>query len=267
MLTEPRLDRGEAGECPKAPWVMLTFSDDEAFPSQDAMPAGLRFHLSRCPTCRAIADRLSAASSALEHVKSNEPLAGLTERAVSRAEASLRSEARLTGRVAVNEAGFLDIETEWGDEPDSMKEAMFSGLRGVAALAACIGLTLGLVASWRLVGRSLTPPVEPGSPLTVQASPYVSKDSNVGSRHRNPPLLPVSESAVGPFNVEADSIYADPIIQTPEDQVAASSEREMTARVAPHKIKGHESEPTLPERILDSPASAVSTGRPTKDRQ
>jgi len=67
--------------CPKRLWVQLTISDDEVIGADQELPAGLRVHLKRCPSCRELADRMLATSAGLRELGGQEPADSLHERA------------------------------------------------------------------------------------------------------------------------------------------------------------------------------------------
>ena len=101
MNDESELQRQDKTSCPKRVWVMMTLSDDEALPEDGTLPHGLRFHLSRCESCRAVADRLLAVSGTLRSLSSMDPDDDLAERADSQALGALREGAELTGRISI----------------------------------------------------------------------------------------------------------------------------------------------------------------------
>lgn len=101
---EPKaLEGQEESACPKRLWVMLTLSDDEALDEAGTLPQGLRFHLSRCPSCRALADRLQSVTDAVRAVSDSHPTADLQARADAQARQALADGARFTGRVTIPE--------------------------------------------------------------------------------------------------------------------------------------------------------------------
>ncbi len=101
MNDETELQEQGGASCPKRIWVMMTLSDDEALPEDGTLPQGLRFHLSRCESCRAVADRLLAVSGTLGSLSSMDPGDDLAERADTQALGALREGAKLTGRVSI----------------------------------------------------------------------------------------------------------------------------------------------------------------------
>ncbi|MGD2111087.1 MAG: hypothetical protein PVI86_17050 [Phycisphaerae bacterium] len=131
-------DAGEQGACPKRLWVMLTLSDDEAVEQDGSLPQGLKFHLSRCPSCRAVADRLNAVTESLGEIAEQEPTPDLQQRADARATTALAEGATPTGRVTI------------ADEPERLRALAGTGRRFlwvryaayVAAAAAVFGIGL-----------------------------------------------------------------------------------------------------------------------------
>lgn len=71
--------------CPKRAWTLSVLSDESPLDEQGALPQGLEFHLSRCPSCRALADRVLAVTAALaDWSQSPEPHADFVARANDR---------------------------------------------------------------------------------------------------------------------------------------------------------------------------------------
>ena len=85
--------------CPKRLWVMLTLSDDELVVEEESLPKGLRFHLSRCSSCRALADRLMAVSTGLRDLAQLEPAEEVAIAANGQLRQALQEGATLTGDV------------------------------------------------------------------------------------------------------------------------------------------------------------------------
>lgn len=109
-MTDPeRIEVG--GEvCPKRLWVMTVLSDDELLGGDAALPQGLQFHLSRCDSCRRLADSLLQVSDCLYGLAQLEPGDELAVRARSRACEALAAGAELTGHVEIPD----DPESELG---------------------------------------------------------------------------------------------------------------------------------------------------------
>lgn len=64
-------DGADAGTvCPKRAWTLSVLSDDPA--PGPALPRGLGFHLKRCPSCQAVAERLAAVRTQLAALSAGE---------------------------------------------------------------------------------------------------------------------------------------------------------------------------------------------------
>jgi hypothetical protein len=100
-MTDVDLHDQDDATCPKRNWVMSMLSDDEALGQDGALPRGLQFHLSRCDSCRALADRLTSVSGALRSLSEIEPPVELTALATAQATQALSDGARFTGRVSI----------------------------------------------------------------------------------------------------------------------------------------------------------------------
>ncbi len=109
MKVNPLTDRNQDSECPKRMWVMTALSDDESLGPGAALPAGLQFHLARCPMCRSLADRLMTVNRSLGELAALLPSAELEADAGERVEMALRQGARLSGRVDLSD---LRLEEE-----------------------------------------------------------------------------------------------------------------------------------------------------------
>jgi len=94
----------EAEVCPKRVWVLSVLSDDEALDDPRELPRGLSFHLSRCDSCRAIADRLLCVTESLSALGSLAAPDELADRANRQAQAALRAGGQPTGRVHLAES-------------------------------------------------------------------------------------------------------------------------------------------------------------------
>ncbi|UCF33809.1 MAG: hypothetical protein JSV78_00575 [Phycisphaerales bacterium] len=96
-ITTPETD------CPKRGWVIQQLADDVAMDGFDDLPQGLQFHLNRCESCRAFADRLLSLSGELHSLGRLEVPEGLEERAQAQAVEALEQGGELTGRVTIEE--------------------------------------------------------------------------------------------------------------------------------------------------------------------
>lgn len=125
--------------CSKRVWVMTVLSDDEALADHGRLPHGLRFHLSRCPSCRALADGLRSVTDGLGLLADLEPSEALTSDADQQAHNALEAGARLTGRVDVVEPVSPVVSGAWRTGwPNAARYAA----------AAVIGLSLGAAGLW-----------------------------------------------------------------------------------------------------------------------
>ncbi|MEK6677199.1 MAG: hypothetical protein AABZ47_16295 [Planctomycetota bacterium] len=70
--------------CHKAAWVMSILSDDEATQQVATLPQGLQFHLGRCASCRALADRIIQTSRDVAELSREETPAHLLQSANAR---------------------------------------------------------------------------------------------------------------------------------------------------------------------------------------
>jgi len=102
-MTDYESPRMQERACPKRLWVLSVLSDDEAMDTAGELPQGLRFHLSQCAPCRALADSMLAVTSALGARAEQHVPYDLSARADEQLARALRAGARLTGRVSVPE--------------------------------------------------------------------------------------------------------------------------------------------------------------------
>ncbi len=96
------------GTCPKQSWVMSTLADDEQSTVEGEFSHAMRFHLARCESCRALAERLLNTVDVLGELGKADPPAELVERAERHAMAAIEAGAELTGRVDVRDVEELD---------------------------------------------------------------------------------------------------------------------------------------------------------------
>lgn len=137
MNPNPLHDDSAAGTaCPKRLWVMMELADDESRTAENAPATGLRFHLSRCPSCRALAERMEAVRTELAAMAAAEPDDDLQIRAESRVLAGL-------GGLADSATAFTDDEPA----PHIVKRRPGRWLRRSVAAAAALGL---IACGWML---------------------------------------------------------------------------------------------------------------------
>lgn len=130
--------------CPKRLWVMTTLSDDEIVDPGGSLPQGLEFHLSRCPSCRALADELRSVAASLGSAGEQEPPESLLRRAQRQTVVALQDGARMSGRVEVG-----DEDAELLDHPIP---AWWRRWSVPLAAAAMVGIAIGLVSIMRAPG-------------------------------------------------------------------------------------------------------------------
>jgi len=139
MNPSETMKAAEARSCPKRIWVLATLSDDEALQPDGSLPPGLKFHLSRCPSCRLDADRLLAVSGSLQGLSIEQPPTALRDRANEQLAIALAHGAVLTGRVTVPYEG-PDVHVE-SDAPPVRIGAL--NLLGRFAAAAAVVFAVG----------------------------------------------------------------------------------------------------------------------------
>ncbi len=263
MIAPQDTDDVHGTVCPKQPWVMLTFSDDEALVPGAALPPGLRFHLSRCASCRAVAEKLSGVTTALDGAASESPPDDLVGQAAAQARSVLRDGARLSGRVHIE------------DEPpvvERLKEGPF-GLpsRSVSAwiaMAACIGLVFVLAAGWRFgfgSGRH-----EQRSGIFDVEHPVSSGRWNLvnSGRDRDVDGAPVDADQSRTANNDSVDDSADSSVEYVLLRDEAQSAQHARKAVNPPPVwnprNGFMAPP--PTHLLDKTEPTVSTVNSTKDR-
>ena len=132
--------------CPKRLWVMLTLSDDELVVDEESLPKGLRFHLSRCSSCRALADRLMAVSTGLRDLAQLEPAEEVAIAANGQLRQALQEGATLTGRVEI--ADELDLLRKGTDRGNQRVHRSGPGWYGGAVAAAAVVVAITFWGVW-----------------------------------------------------------------------------------------------------------------------
>ena len=209
-MKEPRLYQDDTTGCPKRVWVMTVLSDDEALSDADELPRGLQFHLSRCESCRVLADRILAVSAMLRGLSQLEPDAGLGSGADAQALAALREGARLTGRVSIPE----EPEQEPAGFGPPGADSRGAGARllrhryGALAAAAAIVLVVGLFAAGRAHWR--TPPSGGASDhlLAHDVAPSSGSHPTATTVARNDTMKPAGSDSDGRAEVGAVATVA-----------------------------------------------------------
>jgi len=135
MTDVPDSKVAESLPCPKRLWVLAFLADDEALTADEPLPAGLQFHLHRCPSCREEAEKLKTVSANLRALGSHEPEIGLRAKANLQAKTALADGARPSGLVDV--AALEDFL------PLRRRRWLLPRIGGWAA-AAVLGLAVGL---------------------------------------------------------------------------------------------------------------------------
>jgi len=219
---EPKaLDGQGENACPKRPWVMLTLSDDEAVEAGGTLPQGLQFHLSRCPSCRALADRLRSVTDTIGKMSDLEPGEDVQKRANAQAQQSLAEGARMTGRVMVP------------DEPEHLRpvsrtlQLAWWVRWGSYAAAATIVFGFGLYGLTMLAGRD-------GRQIAADGIPPQNgqHDAPRGPAVRDPYLA--SEGTADPGR-RADDASVEGVSGDSEPRLASSTGREPRGRVCRHR--------------------------------
>lgn len=256
MSDELVSSRSELPACSKQLWVMLTFSDDEAYAPGRDLPVGLRAHLSRCPTCRATAERLSAVADGLAALGADDGDAGLGRRAVSHVRTVLQHGARPTGRVPLHVVQYHAPM----DEP--RRPQIRAERTRFVAVAACMALLLISGGVWQAMRRADPHPWSTfdAAPYAVHASrtggttalPLTAPEPEITANHESSPIDEVDDADA--FCTGAPGIFASPYGQHPVRTLQRS---------APASAYGA----SRSGRLLDNPASAVSTTNSTKDRR
>lgn len=141
MSGAERLNLDPVG-CAKRVWVLSVLSDDEALDDPRDLPRGLSFHLSRCDSCRALADRLLGVTESLGVLGSFDAPEELVDSANRRARSALHAGGRPTGRVRLEDS--IDLAPP-GAEARGV--VWLDGLRYAAAAAVVLAAaTFGLSA-------------------------------------------------------------------------------------------------------------------------
>lgn len=255
MLAPNKTNPPDEVVCLKRPWVMLTLSDDEALAPGAELPRGLRLHLSRCASCRSIAEKLMAVTDGLAGVAATAEPDDLFDRASARARTALRGGADLTGRVDIEEES-VDV---WSVGPEVRYAQRRTVLRWVA-VAACIGLVAASAVVWRVgPGSSRASHGVASSEWELPASPVgrdrtTTRDFVGPVRQANPTLELIGDHDAA----DVPNVY----VLAPEPPDPA--ERRRTAMRASSSSNRSVKPPA--DRLLDNPRTALSTVNTTKDR-
>ena len=149
--------------CPKRLWVLTSLSDDELLGDDQELPQGLQFHLSRCASCRDLANRLIAVAGGLRGLSAMEPDEALADRAQAQALTALRGGAKLTGRVSIP------------DEPEL--EPPYGGTMPLWRYGR-LAVAAGIILAFTIVGLSHFS--RPYQPAVVKSTPEADTGSSEG---------------------------------------------------------------------------------------
>lgn len=139
-MRETRIGFDQETDCPKRLWVLSALSDDEVTDSPGTAPPGLQFHLSRCPSCRALADRLLSVGRSLSEMSLLEPPM----------ETAMQATLRATSALLAGAKPMIALEMEEPEPVPRMRGAgMLRRYRWAAALATAVGLTAWFAISQR----------------------------------------------------------------------------------------------------------------------
>ncbi len=232
----------DRAHCPKRVWVMATLSDDELCGEGQSVPRGLRFHLSRCESCRLLAERILRVTDSLRDLGGGVLPDGLAGLADVQAGEALRTGARLTGRVNVPD----DMELELG-----VAGVPAWGRYGQYAAAAIILLAVGLV--WAFTrqpvyedsGVARPAGITSRSPQPVPRQGVEADGEGVAARVRAAPELVSAD--VGPD-------AADRAEEDVEEYVAASPRPRFERTVPPAaNLGGHHHHSYVEAAVCEDP--------------
>lgn len=198
------LQQPDEQSCPKKLWVLLTLSDDELMREDGVLPPGLQFHLSRCESCRALAEHLVSASGMLRTLSDLEPPADLAEAANSQALTALSNGAELTGRV--------DIPDE--PEPAPIQRIPFWWRRfGRYVAAAAVFIAVGLFGLSSYVDRTGDIPVDNRPSAGSEGRQFASGSARSGENRKEAELADSSSEGTREHLAEADGIDPVPTVR------------------------------------------------------
>lgn len=195
--------------CPKGVWVMQVLSDDEALEADGVLPQGLAFHISRCESCRTLANRLRAVSRGVSAIAEPDPPPDLHARAESQAHAALLAGVTFTGRTNVADLPALERNTVRAPLPYRLMPY---------ATAAC--LFFATVAWWQSA-----PNTQFGPPSLPDARRSAS-DSGMSAGELIPVTPPSAVEDVGldDPNGLADAATAPPLLRVTQHRLPIPSD-------------------------------------------
>lgn len=226
-MTHMEPQETDRADCPKRVWVMATLSDDELCGEGQSVPQGLRFHLSRCESCRLLSERILRVTDSLRDLGGGVPPEGLAGLADVQAGEALRAGARLTGRVDVPE----DMELELGVARVSVWRRY-----GQYAAAAMILLAVGLVwAFTRQTGYEDSGVERPVGITARSPQPVPPKGVEAAGVGVATPVPAAPDLA----SADAEPDVADRAEEDVEGYVAASPGSRLDLTVPPANLEGH----------------------------
>jgi hypothetical protein len=246
--SNPTSNAAAEAKCPKRPWVMMMFSDDESV-DRDSVPPGLRFHLSRCPACSTLADQLASVTKSLSELADDQLSGNFADSVQAHVQDLLEHEPVLTGRVHISD------EVLVAQDPMDRFRARLPWLVG-GAIAACMALVLS--GAWLFINSTKH---NSATDSWAGQTPY---DSTGAVQHyvwQEPPTDSMIEGPPEPAQPTLAEGIADKTPETTSAYIADSHGRPIA-----NDAQGNSAKPSTLQRSLDNPQHAVSTKKPAKDR-
>lgn len=265
-----------AADCPKRIWVMMAFSDDEIDVSTAELAPGLRLHLAKCASCRALADRMSKTGASLASLAVVEPSAAFVDVARDQAMASARRTAHAAHHGDSDIHRVLTVPEDGEEEAWTPPSGSFAWLaewlpvfqgstRARSAIAAA--LLLGVIGIWswsRLLGDS-SRDISPSSASRVGA--WIVDGNHVTGRRSSPDSTRDRETTHDmPFGQGLDGETAAEPLEFPNDMLAGGDGnpiRRDAARQRPSRIR-RALEPTTFEGAPGAWIGQTASPRPPK---
>ncbi len=216
-MINPGIEADGQASCPKRLWVMLTLSDDEALPDSGRLPQGLQFHLSRCPSCRTLAEQLTAVSTGLRDLAQREPGKEVAVAANRQLRQAMRDGAKLTGRVAIVDE--TDSPGERGHADTRRTNWRHIGWFGTPMAAAAVIVFVALLRVWGPVG----PSGREDAGESMQAQPRVAKTLLPGEERMGVLSVDGKGPDSAPDGLGAIDLTSEPADESPGRLAAADS--------------------------------------------
>ena len=197
---EPYKNQGDL--CPKRLWVMTTLSDDVQFDGGEEPSRGLQLHLSRCASCRALAERMLSVTKSIRELGDLEPAEDLARRADEQVTAALQEGARLTGRVEIPE--IEDVE------PAVSRRG---GWRVFLPYAAAAAVLIAVSAFW--VSRSQAPREQLADRLAPQPETLPAVEPKLAKTPPREPIPSNLETAPDERPAEERLVQSEPKKRSP----------------------------------------------------